>query len=223
MIHSVQFSSVAQSCPTLCSPMDCSTPGLPVHHQLPECTQTHIHWVSDAIQPSHPLSPRFSSRLHSFPASGSFPTSQLFESGDQSIGASASASILSMNIQDWFPLGLTSLISLLSKGLSRVFSSTTVRKHQFFGIQPSLWFRSHIRTRLLGNTKGQGTLVCYSSWGHKEWDTTYGMNNNNKHKDTSQIGWGTILMNLFWLNQLFQALFPIKLETQYSCVLRYGK
>ena len=82
------FSAVAQSCPTLCNLMDCSTPGLPVYHQLPEFTQTHVHWVGDAIQPSHPLSP-FSSHHHSFPASGFFPMSQLFASGGQSIGASA--------------------------------------------------------------------------------------------------------------------------------------
>ena len=80
----------------------------------------------------------FSSCLQSFPASGSFPVSQLFTSGGQSIGASASALVLSMNIQDLFPLGLTSLISLQSKGLPRVFSSTTIRKHQFFSTQPSL-------------------------------------------------------------------------------------
>ena len=80
----------------------------------------------------------FSSCLQSFPASGSFPMSQFFESGDQSIGVSASASVLPMNIQGWFPLGLTALISLLSKGLSRVFSNTTVQKHQFFCTQLSL-------------------------------------------------------------------------------------
>ena len=88
-------------------------------------TQTHVYWVSDAIQPSLPLVP-FSSCLQSFPASGSFPVSQFFPSGDQSIGVSASASILPMNTQDWFPLGWTSWISLLSKGLSRIFSNTTV-------------------------------------------------------------------------------------------------
>ena len=88
----------------------------------------------------------FSSCLQSFPASGSFLVSQFF---GQNIGASASASVLPMNIQDWFPLGLTGLISLLSKGLSRVFSSTTVQKHQFFGAQPSLWSNSHIHTWLL--------------------------------------------------------------------------
>ena len=80
----------------------------------------------------------FSSCLQSFPASGSFPVSQLFASGGQNIGASVSTSVLPMNNQGWFPLGLTSLISSLSKGLSRVFSSTTVRRHQFFGSQPFL-------------------------------------------------------------------------------------
>ena len=87
----------------------------------------------------------FSSCPQSFLASGSFPMSQLFQSGGQSIGASASASVLPMNIQDWFPLGLTSLISLLSKRLSRVFSNTAVQKHCFFGTQPSLWSNSHIQ------------------------------------------------------------------------------
>ena len=80
--------------------------------------------------------------LQSFPASSSFPTSGLFASSGQSIGASASASFLPLNIQDWFPLGLTGLISLLSKGLSRVFSNTTVQQHQFFSAQPSLWSNS---------------------------------------------------------------------------------
>ena len=84
--------------------------------------------------------------LSIFPASGSFPMSQLFTSGGRSIGVSASASVLPMNIQDWFPLGLTGLISLQSKGLSRVFSNTTVQKHQFFSAQPSLWSNSDIHT-----------------------------------------------------------------------------
>ena len=91
----------------------------------------------------------FSSWLQSFPRSGSFPMSQLFESGGQNIGVSASASVLPMNIQDWFPLGLTGWISLQSKGLSRVFSNTTFQKHQFFGAQLSLWSNSHIHTWLL--------------------------------------------------------------------------
>ena len=121
-IKSVQFSH--SRCPTLCNPMDCSTPGLPVHHQLPEFTQTQLHWVGDAIQPSHPLlSP--SSCLQYFPASGSFQMSQLFASGGQSIGVSASTSVLPVNIQDWFPLGWTGWISLQSTGLSKVFSNIT--------------------------------------------------------------------------------------------------
>ena len=95
---SAQFSSVIQSCPTLCDPMDCSMPGLPIHHQLPEPTQTHVHRVSDAIQPSHSLS--CPSCLQSCPTSGSFPMSQFFTSGGQSIRASASASVLPMTIQD---------------------------------------------------------------------------------------------------------------------------
>ena len=91
----------------------------------------------------------FSSCFQSFPAWGSFPVSQLFTSGGQSVEASASASVLAVNIQDWFPLGWTGWISLQSKGLSRVFSNTTVQKHQFFGAQPSLWSNSHIHTWLL--------------------------------------------------------------------------
>ena len=92
----------------------------------------------------------FSSYLQSFPASGSFPMSLFFASGGQSIRASASASVLPMNNQGWFSLGLTGLISLLSKGLSRVFSSTTVWKHQFLGAQPSLWSNSQSHAWLLG-------------------------------------------------------------------------
>jgi len=91
----------------------------------------------------------FSSCLQSSPASGSFAVSQLFVSSGQSIGASASSSVLPMNIQGWFPLLLTDLVSLKYKGLSRVFSSTTVWKHQFFGAQPSLWSDCHIHTWLL--------------------------------------------------------------------------
>ena len=101
------------------------------------------HWCHPTISSS--VIP-FSSHSQFFPASGSFQMSQLFASGGQNIGAAASASVLPINIQDWFPLGLTGLISLQSKGLSRVFSNTTVRKHQFFGAQLSLWFNSHIHT-----------------------------------------------------------------------------
>ena len=166
---SVQFSSVTQLFLTFFNPMDCSTPGFPVHHQLPELAQTHVHWVGDAIQPSHPLSsplpPAFNLSQHllllllrsishvqlsvgppvsmqphrwqptrlfcpwdsprkrilhwsglpcpsPFPASGSFQMNPFFTSGGQSIGVSASASVLPMNIQDWFPLWWTGLISL---------------------------------------------------------------------------------------------------------------
>ena len=91
----------------------------------------------------------FSSCLQSFPATGSFPVSQFFASGGQSIEASASASVPPMNSQDWFPLGLIGLISLQSSGLSRVFSNTSVQKHPFFGAQPSLRSNSHIHTWLL--------------------------------------------------------------------------
>ena len=101
-----------------------------------------------SVMPSNHLVP-FSSCLQSFLASGSFLMSQLFASGDQSIGVSASVSVLPMNTQDWFPLQLTGFISLQSKRLSIVFSNTTVQRYQFFGIQPSLWSSSHIHTWLL--------------------------------------------------------------------------
>ena len=139
--------SVAKSCPTLCNTMDCSTPGSPVLHHLPESAQAHVlsQWcyltISSSVIPF--------SCLPSFPASGFFPMSWFFALGGQSIGASASASVLTMNMQGWFPLGLTSLISLLSKGFSRVFSNTTVQKHWFFDAQPSLWSSSHIHIWLL--------------------------------------------------------------------------
>ena len=135
--------SVAKACPILCNPMDCSMPGFSVLHHLLEFAQTYVHWVTDTIQPSHLLLPT------SCPASGSFPMSQLFASDGQSIGASASASVLPVNIQSWFPVGLTGSMSLLSKGLARIFSSTTVGKHRFVGAQPSLWSSSHIHPWLL--------------------------------------------------------------------------
>ena len=91
--------SVSQSCLTLCDPMDCSLPGLLVFHHLPEFAQVHVHCIGDAIQPSHPLTPSSLSALDLFPASGSFPMSHLFASGDQNIGASALASILQVNIR----------------------------------------------------------------------------------------------------------------------------
>ena len=134
--RSDQIRSAAQSCPTLCDPMNRSTPGLPVHHQLPEFTQTHIHPGSDAIQPSNSLS--FPSPPAPNPSKHqSFPMSQLFTWGGQSTGVSALASVLPKKSQDWSPSEWTGWVSLQSKGLSRVFSNTTVQKHQFFGAQPS--------------------------------------------------------------------------------------
>ena len=143
------FSSV-QSWPKLCNPVDCSTPGFPVHHQLPPKVYSNscpLSWwchptISSSVVP-------FSFCLQSFPPSGSFQMSQLFASGGQSIGVSASASVLPMSVQDRFPLGWTGWISLKSKGLSRVFSNTTVQKHQFFSTQLSLQSNSHIHTWLL--------------------------------------------------------------------------
>ena len=108
-----QFSSVTQSCLTLCDPMDCSMPGLPLHHQLPEFTQTHVHRVGEAIR--HLILCRPLLLLpQSLPAPGSFQMSQFFTSGGQSIGVAASTSVLPMNIQDWFPLGWTGWISSLT-------------------------------------------------------------------------------------------------------------
>ena len=173
-----QFSSVAQLCLTLCDPMDCSMPGIPVLHQLPELAQTLVHWVGDAIQPSHPLlspsPPAFNLSQHQGlfqwrrkwqPTPVSLPGEfhergawQAIVHGVTRVGhdlatkerervlhirwpeywVSASASVLPKNIQDWFPLGWTGWIFLQSKGLSRVLSSTTVQKHQFFSAQLSL-------------------------------------------------------------------------------------
>ena len=132
---SVQFSSATQSRPPLWDPMDCSTPDLSVHCQLPGFTQTHVHWVSDAIQPPHPLSSSSPPALNLAQHQGLFQwVTQFFASGGQSIGASAS--VFPMNVHDWFPLGLTGLISLLSKGLSRVFS-TIISCSTFFTVQLS--------------------------------------------------------------------------------------
>ena len=135
----------------LCDPMDCSTPSFPVLHYLLEFAQIHVHWVAGTIQLSSVFP--FSSCPQSFPASGSFPMSQLFASSSQSIGASALASILPMNIQGCFLSGLTSLISLLSEGLSRVFTSSTVQKNRFSCAQHPLWSNTHIHTWLLEKTQ----------------------------------------------------------------------
>ena len=136
-INSIQFSSVAQSCPTLCDPMNRSTPGLPVHHQLPEFTQTHVHLVSDAIQPSHPL-------LSPLLLPPTPPSIRVF-SDESTLRMrwskywSFSFSIIpSKDHPCWSPSEWTGWISLQSKGLSRVFSNTTVQNHEFFGTQLSL-------------------------------------------------------------------------------------
>ena len=140
----LQFSSVTLSCLTLCDPMNCSTPGFLVFHYIPEFAQTHVHWVDNTI---HLI---LCCPLLLLPSI--FPSFRVFSSESAlhirwpKYWSSASASALPMNIQDWFPLGLISLISLQSKGLSRVFSNTTVQKHQFFSAQLSLWSNSHIHT-----------------------------------------------------------------------------
>ena len=116
---SVQFSSVAQLCPTLCDPMNCSTPGLPVHHQLPEFTQTHVHWVGDAIQPSHPVSSPSPPAPNPSQHQGLFQWVNSLHEVAKVLGFSASASVLPMNTQDWSLLGWTGWISLQSKGQIR--------------------------------------------------------------------------------------------------------
>ena len=127
-------------------------PSFPVLHHPPVCSNScpSSRWCHPTISSS--VIP-FSSCLQSFPASWSFPVSQLFASGGQSIGVSASVLLLPMNIQGWFLLELSGLIFLQFKRLSRVFSSTTVQRHQFFGTQPSLLSSSHIHTRLLEKPK----------------------------------------------------------------------
>ena len=133
---SVQFSH--SSCLTLCNPTNHSMPGLPLYHQLPESTQTHVHWVSRAIQPSHSLSSPSPPALNLSQHQGLLNESALHIRWPKYIGVSASTSVLPMNTQDLSPIGWTGCISLQFKGLSRVFSNTTVQKHQFFGAQFSL-------------------------------------------------------------------------------------
>ena len=145
----VSVQSLTQSCPTLCYPTDCSTPGLLVLHYLPELAQTHVYWISDAIQASHPLlspSLAFSLSQHQrlfqwkYPGLSKEKTASSGQSIDFSFSISPSneySGLMSFRT-DWFDLE--------SKGLSRVFSNTTVQKHQFFGAQPSFWSNSHINT-----------------------------------------------------------------------------
>ena len=142
ILNSLQFSSDAQLCPTLRDPRNCSTPGLPVHHQLPEFTQTHVHRVSDAIQPSHPLSSPSPPAPQSLPASGSFTMSQLFAWDGQSTGVSALASFLPKKSQGWALSQWTGWTSLQSKGLSSLLqhhsSKASILWHSaFFTVQLS--------------------------------------------------------------------------------------
>ena len=136
-VNCLNFISSVQSLSRiwLCDPMDYSTPGLPVPHQHPKFTQTHVHWVDDVIQNilCHPLLPP-----SIFPSLRVFSNESALRIRWPNFGVSASTSVLPMNIQDWSPLEWTGWISLQSKGLSRVFSNTTVQKHQFFGAQLSL-------------------------------------------------------------------------------------
>ena len=133
-LYGTSVSSVAQLCPTLCDPMDCSTSGIPVHHQLPEFTQTHVHWVGDAIQPSHPLSPTSPPTINLSQHQALF---QWLSSLQQVAQVLEFKLVPPMNTQDWFRLGWTGCISLQSMGCSRAFSNT-IQKHQFFGAQLSL-------------------------------------------------------------------------------------
>ena len=144
----IQFSSVSQSCLSLCDLMDCITPGLPVHHQLPELAQTHVHWVGDAIQPFHPLSS---------PSPPAFNLSEHLGVFKWVSSSHQVAKLLEFQLQhqsfQWifktdFCLVLASSISLQSKGLSRLFSNTTVQKHQFFSAQ-LFYGPTHIHTWLL--------------------------------------------------------------------------
>ena len=149
-ISSVQFSRSVMS--NSLRPHESQHARPPVHHQLPELTQTSCpssQWCHPAISAS--VIP-ISSCPQSLPAPGSFPMSQLFTWGGQSTGVSASASVLPMNTQEWSPLGWTGWISLQSKGLSRIFSNTTVQKHQFFSAQLSSQSNSHMHTWPLEKT-----------------------------------------------------------------------
>ena len=160
------FLFTTESCLILCNPRNYSTPGFPVLHYFPEFAQTHVHWVSDAIQPSHPLLPPFPSALDLPLHQGLFQWVSSLHQEVLSIraSASASASSLPMNIQGWLPSGLTGFISLQSKGLSRAFSSTTVRNYQFFGI--SLLYRTTL-TSIHDDWKNHSfdsMDICWQKW-----------------------------------------------------------
>ena len=132
------LSSVLQLCPTLCNPTDWSMPGFPVHYQLPEFTQIHVHQLGDAIQPSQPLVIPFLFLPSIFPSVRVFSNESFLHIRWSKYWSFSFSISPSLNIQDWFPLWWTGWIFLLSKGFSRVFSNTTVQKHEFFGAQISL-------------------------------------------------------------------------------------
>ena len=157
---------VTQSCPTLCNSMVCSTPGFPVHHQLPELTQTHIHRIGDTILSFHPLLPPSLLAFNLSQHQGLFKWVSSSHQVDKLLGVSASASVCPVNIQDWFPLGWTGWISLQSKGLSKSFPTS-----QFKSINSSalsfLWRRQWhpIPVLLPGKSHGWRRLVGFSPWG----------------------------------------------------------
>ena len=142
------FSSVVQSCLTLCDPVDCSTPGFPVHHQLPELAQMQVQQVNDAIQPSHPLSSPSSSAFNLSQHQGLFKWVSSFQSVTKVLEFQLQHQSFQLIFKIDF-IGWTGWISLQSKGLSRVFSNIPGQKHQFLGAQLSLWSNSHIHTWLL--------------------------------------------------------------------------
>ena len=160
-LSSVQFSSVAQSCPTLCNPMDCSTPSLPVHHQLPEFTQTHVHRIGDAIQASHPLSS---------PSPPAFNLSQhqgLFQ-WVSSLHQVAKVLELQLQHQSFQWIFRTDLLRmdwldlLAVQGTLKSLSNTTVSKYRFFSAQLSLWSSSYIHTWLLENSETKAKVQIWS-------------------------------------------------------------
>ena len=150
--------------------MDYSLPGFPVPHHVLEFAQVHVHWVSDAIQPSHPLLPSSPSAFNIFQHQGLFQRVGCLLSGGQSIGASASASVLPKSTQGWFPLRLTNWISLLSKGLSRVFSNTTVWKCQFVSTNGSPLLCSCLENPMDGGA--WWATVHGSQRVRRDWETT---------------------------------------------------